>query len=1462
MKKTLFFGILAMLISMAAKAQVENAIKYFDENGEEKSKKQTEATKIADNTTTTLDNKWYYVSDEITFDGAISVSGDVHLILCDGATLTAKEGIVVNSGNSLTIYGQSNGDNTGKLVATGNNGSAGIGSQMYYTSGTITINGGNIGATGSEDTYGYTSAGIGGAVYGGGGKIFLNGGNITASSIGSYDGRSGIIIIRSAATIDASSVLNAPAPNIISQFDYFDGKILYYVVDDENHYVSVGDGISTAWLGDGDEVDIPATVKIGDQTYTVTKIAASAFNECEDLKKVTLPSTLTYIGEAAFRNLRNWHGELAIPDGVTEIAKDAFMLCGNLQVKFGEHSALETIGDCAFLQSQISGEINLPSTLKTIGSAAFQQTGNLKKINIPASVESIGSFAFQSSGLTSISFAEKNGKLTEISNSMFLGSNIGSDGLTIIIPSYIQKIGASAFNQCHYLTSITFQTDDDGNGVEIIGDKAFWYCRPDGYGVGGLGSITFPACVTTFGEDLFENCDVLSTVTIQNPEPTLGANPFGVGKSSPTTLIIPQCADPTNFSAWADCFGGGIENVAANLGDAGLTDDIIKTYDGNNILDPFNKEYTDVNGNVFLIKSLSFWEQKDAGIIKSTDAGTDKIIKATYDLTTTGNANPCVQGATARLASKTGSITPITITNEEIKSHIYTNKMEDGTNFYAIAKDYIGEGPLDGSNTALLYKHATTGETIKYYLTAVYVDVDGNEISSAADAKQIKVSLPADGSGKEGVYYPTQSSPTPNYVFESSEPFFFNGSIGGNSIYGVISGTTLTIKYGNPDDEPAGTTPLYANTSSDNYPAWTSESGNTSITVVQIDPSLRQARPTTLAKWFANLQEVEQISGLENLVTTSVTSMAEMFASCVKLRDFALDNFNTANVQDMSKMFCNCSGLTTLNLGSFNTHSVTTMTDMFKDATKLTTIYVGDNWSIAEGNGDGMFSNCTNLVGGEGTAYKDNTDANKDNAKYAVIDVYSYVYPFGMMYNPAGYLTSVSHHGYAIYKDGTLSFHSGAKPDYIEGEYYELNDPNIVPGWHDDHAADITKVEIGEPIYPITCFKWFEDCAKLTSVTGLGQIYGTPESLYGMFKGCANLSAVENIKSIKTINCTSFKEMFYGCSSLTELDLSTWSLPTATNSAINMIQMFYGYTNLTYIDLSGWDTQEVKYTTSMFQGCSNLTTILVGTNWSRDGISNTLIDYQNMFDGCEKLIGNAGTMYDINNTDKTYAVIDDPDDGERGYLTIGEPKIFLNTSSGIYEGSTTIDLTYSEVTLPTNLTKDGYTLKGWQRIMDKDTSTLADNFTTKVARTAGNGWYKAIWQLTQYSINFPEGFTATTGSPATEVTSATQGTTITLTYNGSEPIKGVEIFPMPKSILINAAGPLGLFVGRTATLTCTIEPDGILEEDKVVKWTSSDENVLKVGLNTGILEGVTPGDATITVETTNGKTASIEVTVQ
>ncbi len=68
--------------------------------------------------TTTWNGGWHYVT------------GDVHLILCDGAKLTASRGITVTSNdttlNKLTIYAQSGG--TGKLVATAwDNTNAGIG---------------------------------------------------------------------------------------------------------------------------------------------------------------------------------------------------------------------------------------------------------------------------------------------------------------------------------------------------------------------------------------------------------------------------------------------------------------------------------------------------------------------------------------------------------------------------------------------------------------------------------------------------------------------------------------------------------------------------------------------------------------------------------------------------------------------------------------------------------------------------------------------------------------------------------------------------------------------------------------------------------------------------------------------------------------------------------------------------------------------------------------------------------------------------------------------------------------------------------------------------------------------------------------------------------------------------------------------------------------------------------------
>ena len=142
--------------------------------------------------TTTMSAGWYVVSDNVTVSDRISVSGDVHLVLCDGATLTAQTGIGVTDGNSLTIYSQSG--NTGKLVATLPKAyvvpfyHAAIGGDRYNTvsdvgtpvkAGSITIHGGIIDAIAHPDV-----AGIGQAYEGKAGNITLYGGKVSISCDG------------------------------------------------------------------------------------------------------------------------------------------------------------------------------------------------------------------------------------------------------------------------------------------------------------------------------------------------------------------------------------------------------------------------------------------------------------------------------------------------------------------------------------------------------------------------------------------------------------------------------------------------------------------------------------------------------------------------------------------------------------------------------------------------------------------------------------------------------------------------------------------------------------------------------------------------------------------------------------------------------------------------------------------------------------------------------------------------------------------------------------------------------------------------------------------------------------------------------------------------------------------------------------------------------------------------------
>ena len=150
----------------------ENGVSYLDKNG---SKQTADNVTVVESSMTTWNGGWYVVNSNVTIDNRVTVSGEVHLILADNASLTANNGINVEEGNSFSVYAQSVGENMGTLTATGENG-AGIGGGDWGNAGTITINGGSVTATGGD-----YAAGIGGGDQGFGGTVTINGGSVAAT---------------------------------------------------------------------------------------------------------------------------------------------------------------------------------------------------------------------------------------------------------------------------------------------------------------------------------------------------------------------------------------------------------------------------------------------------------------------------------------------------------------------------------------------------------------------------------------------------------------------------------------------------------------------------------------------------------------------------------------------------------------------------------------------------------------------------------------------------------------------------------------------------------------------------------------------------------------------------------------------------------------------------------------------------------------------------------------------------------------------------------------------------------------------------------------------------------------------------------------------------------------------------------------------------------------------------------
>lgn len=311
-------------------------------------------------------------------------------------------------------------------------------------------------------------------------------------------------------------------------------------------------------------------VKKIDVQEGITSIGAYAFYWLENATEVSLPSTLTTIGQDALCAIGV--SSLVIPDNVVSIGDFAFNGCDNLKTItlpaglqsigfcFIECDTLETINFKGTMEQWLvcgGGESTFPVTAKVTcakggtlreggkcgdnltwtldssGKLTISGTGDMenyasgtsrgtdpapwayarsmiRSVEIGSGVTSIGSYALVDTNITSLTIP---GSVTAIGD---YGTYHNRYLAELTLQSGLTSIGEGALSWNKRLTTVTIP-----NGVTTIGEEAFAHCwtqLPKSDSFTGLTTVTIPGSVTSIGKNAFTDNQQLTTVNFDGTQ--------------------------------------------------------------------------------------------------------------------------------------------------------------------------------------------------------------------------------------------------------------------------------------------------------------------------------------------------------------------------------------------------------------------------------------------------------------------------------------------------------------------------------------------------------------------------------------------------------------------------------------------------------------------------------------------------------------------------------------------------------------------------------------------------------------------------------------------------------------------------------------------------------------------------------------------------------------------------------
>ena len=264
-----------------------------------------------------------------------------------------------------------------------------------------------------------------------------------------------------------------------SIYNYVNSPMYYasnfYILDENGEYELGNKKFSLL-----EELVIPESVE------SINSYQFSGFG----IKKLVIPSTVTYIGEAAFSKCVNLT-DVSILTNIDSIPTQMFANCSSLE-NIELPSSVKVIGDSAFAYSKLK-TIDL-SNIEELSSMAFEGCSSLLKVTIPEAITEIPYRLFYN--CYSLQKIVIEGEVTLINEYAFGNCYVLN---SINIPNTVSSIGSGAFRNCELLKTISLKDTE----VTEISSYLFAGCR-------SLATIEF-GDIETVGEHAFDNCKVSLT---------------------------------------------------------------------------------------------------------------------------------------------------------------------------------------------------------------------------------------------------------------------------------------------------------------------------------------------------------------------------------------------------------------------------------------------------------------------------------------------------------------------------------------------------------------------------------------------------------------------------------------------------------------------------------------------------------------------------------------------------------------------------------------------------------------------------------------------------------------------------------------------------------------------------------------------------------------------------------------